>query len=63
VGGLVAEVEGKQVGIGDLAGLRIETGGLEIQCAARKPGGLGHFINKDGFGLGGRLVFFGERAF
>jgi hypothetical protein len=45
VGGLVAEIEGEQRGVGDLAGLRVETGVLEGLGAVGEPVGFGHGVD------------------
>ena len=45
VGGLVAEVEGELRGVGDLAGLRVETGVLEGLGAVGEPVGFGHPVD------------------
>ena len=45
VRGLVAEVEGEQRGVCDLAGLRVETGVLEGLCAVGEPVGFGHPVD------------------
>ncbi len=45
VGGLVAEIEGEQRGVGDFAGLRVEAGVLEGLGAAGEPVGFGHGVD------------------
>ena len=45
VGGLVAEVEGEQRGVGDLAGVRVEAGVLEGLGAVGEPVGFGHRVD------------------
>ncbi len=45
VGGLVAEVKREQCGVGNLAGLRIETGVLEGLGAVGELMGFGHAVD------------------
>ncbi len=63
VGGLVAEVERKERGICNLAGLWIEAGVLQGFRAVGEPVRLGHSVDQDGFGFGARMVFANQRGF
>ena len=63
VSGFVAEVEGEELGVGDLAGLLVEAAGLEVRGAVGEPVRFGHGVNQDGLGFGGWLMFVGERGF
>ena len=63
VGGLIAEIEGEEFGVGNLAGLWIEAGVLEGLGSIGEPVGFDHGVDEDGFGFGGGQVFGGQGGF
>jgi hypothetical protein len=63
VGGLVAEIEGEEFLVGDMAVEGIEAGIGSALGAVGEPMGFGHAVDEDGFGFGDGLMFVGQGLF